>query len=382
VTETFEFAVIGGGIAGASAAFRLAEHGRTVLLEAESQPGYHTTGRSAALYSERYRNPVIRGLAAASGALLSDPPDGFADAPLLLPRGLLIIGRPDQGEALKAQFTPEQVAAGIAEPMPIAEACRLCPALRHDYAAGAFFVPGAQDIDVNGLHRGFLRGFARAGGRLFCDARVSSIVRDGEGWRIESADGAAFRASVIVNAAGAWTDEVGRLAGLGPLGLAPKRRTCITFDPPQSLAAALPSWPMVMDAAEEFYFKPEAGRVLASPADETDTAPVDAQPEELDVALAADRIERATVLEVRRITHRWAGLRSFLPDKMPVAGPDPAEPGFIWLAGLGGFGIMTSEALGRAAASAALRTDLPRDLAARGIKPGDLSPERLKSIRH
>lgn len=376
MAATADFAVIGGGIAGASAAWRLAAHGSVLLLEAEDQPGYHTTGRSAALFSERYKNPVIRGLAAASGGLLFEPPDGFADAPLLAPRGLLITGRDDQKAALDGQFTPEQLAEGIAEPVSIEEACRLSPALRPDYYTGAYLVPAAQDIDVNGLHRGFLRGFQRAGGRLVCSARVTALSREGDGWRIETPAGV-FWAGAVVNAAGAWADEVAALAGLKPLGLQPKRRTCITFDPPADLAAGLPRWPMVIDATEEFYFKPEAGRVLASPADETNSPPVDAQAEELDVAIAADRVQQATVMEVRRITHRWAGLRNFLPDKMPVAGQDPAEPSFVWLAGLGGFGIMTSEALGRAACAAALQAPLPDDLAARDVSAAALSPARL-----
>lgn len=222
--ETADFAVIGGGIAGASAAYRLAAHGSVLLLEAESQPGYHTTGRSAALYSERYKNPVIRGLAAASAGLLFEPPDGFADEPLVTPRGLLIIGREDQRAALDGQFSPEQLSCGIAEPVSVAEACSLSPSLRPDYITGAYLVPAAQDIDVNALHRGFLRGFAKAGGRLVCNARVQALTREGEGWRIETTAGM-YAAGVVVNAAGAWADEVARLAGLQPLGLAPKRRT-------------------------------------------------------------------------------------------------------------------------------------------------------------
>ena len=376
MAASFDFAVIGGGIAGASAAYRLAEHGSVLLLEAESHPGYHTTGRSAALYSERYRNPLIRSLAAASGALLAEPPDGFATSPLLLPRGLVIVGREDQRAALDGQFTLEQLDAGIAEPIALEEAYRLSPALRPDYYAGAYHVPAAQDIDVNGLHRGFLSGFRRAGGQAVYNARVERLDWLGTGWRIETRAGA-FSAGVAVNAAGAWADDVARLAGLLPLGLQPKRRTCITFNPPDALAEGLPRWPMVIDATESFYFKPEAGRVLASPADETDTLPTDAQPEELDVAVTVECVHEATTLRVERITHRWAGLRSFLPDRMPVAGCDPSQPAFVWLAGLGGFGIMTSEALGRATAAAAVQGSLSADLVRHGVSAAALLPARL-----
>jgi D-arginine dehydrogenase len=372
--QTADFAVIGAGIAGASAAYRLAAHGSVVLVEQEEAPGYHTTGRSAALYSRRYKNPLIRGLAAASGAFLEGPPEGFAEHPLLAPRGLMIVGRPDQQAALDGQFTADQIASGLAGAIPVAEACRLVPVLDPAYLGGALLLPSAKDIDVNGLHRGFLGGFARAGGRVVTDAELISARREGGAWRIETKAGD-FAAGAVVNAAGAWVDAVAERCGVRPLGIRPMRRTCVTFDPPAGLDPA--AWPMVMDAGEAFYFKPEAGRILASPCDETDQPPSDAQPEELDVAIAVDRVERATTLNVGRITHRWAGLRCFLADRMPVAAEDPEAPGFVWLAGLGGFGIMTSEALGRAAAAAALGEPLPADLAAEGVTAEMLSPLRL-----
>lgn len=372
--RSVDFVVVGAGIAGASAAYRLAARGSVVLLEQEEAPGYHTTGRSAALYSRRYKNPLIRGLAGASGAFLEDPPDGFAEHPLLTPRGLLVIGRPDQQAALDGQFTPEQIASGLASAVPVEEACRLVPVLDPAYLGGALLLPSAKDIDVNGLHRGFLRGLGRAGGEVVTDAGLISGRREGGAWRIETKAGA-FSAGAVVNAAGAWVDTVADRCGIRPLGIAPKRRTCVTFDPPAGLDPA--AWPMVMDAGEGFYFKPEAGRILASPCDETDQPPSDAQPEEFDVAIAVDRVERAATLKVGRITHRWAGLRCFLADRMPVAAEDPEAPGFVWLAGLGGFGIMTSEALGRAAASAALGEPLPTDLAAEGVTAEMLSPLRL-----
>lgn len=374
MAETADVIVIGAGVAGASAAFRLAPKARVVLLEAESQPGYHTSGRSAALYSKRYKNPLIRGLAAASGGFLENPPDGFAAAPLLAPRGLLIIGDAGQADAVKDQFTPEQIADGVAQSTTVEDAVRLVPCLDPDYVAHAMLVPKASDIDVHALHRGYLAGARQAGAKLVCDAPATKIARADGAWRVETPAGA-FEAPIVVNAAGAWADKVAELAGLSPLNVRPLRRTCVTFDPPSGLNPG--RWPMAMDADEAFYFKPEAGRILASPCDETESAPVDAQPEEIDVAHAVDRVERATTLSVGRITHRWAGLRVFMPDRLPAIGQDPRADGFVWIAGLGGFGMMTSEAAGRAAAAAALGDDLPADLTAAGVDPAAMSPARF-----
>lgn len=347
MTETFDFAVIGAGIAGASAAFRLAAHGSVVLLEAESQPGYHTTGRSAALYSERYRNPLIRGLAKASGNLLMNPPDGFTDTSLLTPRGLVIIGRPDQQAGLDGQFDAEQLAAGIARPISVDEACALSPALRPEPLSGAFLVPAAQDIDVNALHRGFLAGFARAGGRLVCDAPVQALSRKGGAWSIATRAGG-FEAAVVVNAAGAWADEIAQLAGVAPIGLTPKRRTAMLLPAPANFDTS--DWPIVINEADELYFKPDAGALLISPMDETPSAPCDAAPEELDVASAVARFEASTTAQVSRVTHRWAGLRTFAADGSFVVGFEPGESRFFWLAGQGGYGVQTAPALSRLAA--------------------------------
>lgn len=369
-----DFIVVGAGVAGASAAYRLAPHGRVVILEAESQPGYHTSGRSAALYSKRYKNPSIRGLAAASGAFLEAPPEGFATAPLLTPRGLLIIGREDQAAAVAAQFTPEQLSAGVARPASVEEACRLNPTLDPNYLAAAMYLPAASDIDVGGLHQGYLAGARRAGAKVVLDARVSALAFANGQWTVKTPAGT-FRAPSVINAAGAWADKVAAAAGLDGLGIRPLRRTCVTFDPPAGLDPA--PWPMTMDAEEAFYFKPEAGRILVSPCDEHPSAPVDAQPEELDVAHAIDRVERATTLKVRRVTHRWAGLRCFMPDRLPAVGRDPRAEGFIWLAGLGGFGMMTSEALGRSAAAAALGEATPADILAAGVDPAKVAPARF-----
>jgi D-arginine dehydrogenase len=371
-----DFLVVGAGVAGASVAYRLAEHGSVIMAEMESQPGYHTSGRSAALYSKRYKNPAIRGFAAASGAFLENPPEGFASAPLLTPRGLLIIGREDQADAVTDQFTPDQVRDGVAETLSVDDAVDLVPCLNRDYLVTAMLVPAASDIDVNGLHRGFLAASSRAGVKLITDASITKLSHTGGKWTAETPQGQ-ITARVVVNAAGAWADEVATAAGLGGLGIQPLRRTCLTFDPPAGLDPA--PWPMAMDAEEEFYFKPEAGRILASPCDEHQSQPTDAQPEEIDIAHGVDRVERATSLKVSRITHSWAGLRCFMPDRLPVVGADPRAEDFIWLAGLGGFGMMTSEALGRAAAAAAVQASLPADIASAGVEASAVAPERFLS---
>ena len=371
-----DFLVIGAGVAGASVAYRLAEHGSVIMAEMESQPGYHTSGRSAALYSKRYKNPAIRGFAVASGAFLEDPPEGFAAAPLLTPRGLLIIGREDQTDAVTDQFTPDQIRDGVAETLTIDDAIELLPSLNRDYLGTAMLVPAASDIDVNGLHQGFLAASSRAGVKLILDASIRKLSHKGGKWTAETPQGQ-ISARVVVNAAGAWADIVGEAAGLSGLGIKPLRRTCLTFDPPAGLDPT--PWPMAMDAEEEFYFKPEAGRILASPCDEHQSQPTDAQPEEIDIAHGVDRMERATNLKVSRITHSWAGLRCFMPDRLPVVGADPRAEGFIWLAGLGGFGMMTSEALGRAAAAAAIETTLPADITSAGVESSAVAPDRFLS---
>jgi D-arginine dehydrogenase len=373
-----DFVVIGAGIAGASVAYELATEGRVVLLEREERAGYHTTGRSAALYSHRYKNPTIRGLAIASGDFLENPPAGFTEHPLLTPRGLLVIARADQKAAIDGQFTPEQMASGLARELTLGETIALASPLDPDYVAHALYMESARDIDVHNLHQGYLNGLRARGGTLVTDAGVQTIERDGANWRLRTGAGE-FTASVVVNAAGAWADELAERAGLLPIGLTPMRRTVITFDPPAGTDPTL--WPMVMDAEEKFYFKPEAGRVLASPCDETPVPPSDVQPEEIDVAYAVDFTERATNLKVSQITHRWAGLRSFVADKMPVIGMAPDGDGFLWLAGQGGFGIMTAPAMARAAAALALGRDLPADISAQGVAATDLSPQRLQHAR-
>lgn len=372
---TADFLIIGGGIAGVSAGAWLAPYGRTLVLERESQPGYHATGRSAALYTEHYGNATIRALTRASGAFLKAPPPGFSDHPILSPRGMLLIARADQKDALSA--AEEEIRAGRGAPVRLgwAEARARVPILAPDYGIGAVLDDEAMDIDVHGLLQGYLRAMRKAGGVLIGDAEVIALEHAGGTWRA-STRGAEYHAPILINAAGAWADTLAGLADLPPLAIAPLRRSAAIVALPAGLDPA--GWPAVNDAEEQFYFKPDAGRLLLSPADETPSPPCDAQPEDLDLAIAADRLEHATTLTVTRLERRWAGLRSFAPDRTPVAGFDPLAEGFFWLAGQGGYGIHTSAAMARLAAALARGQRVPTDIEAQGVAAGALAPARLR----
>jgi D-arginine dehydrogenase len=316
-----ELLIVGAGIAGASLACFAAARQRVVLLEAESQPGYHSTGRSAAMFIESYGPPGVRALTRASRAFFAAPPEGFASVPLLRERGTLSVAAPEQLAAL------ESGAAELALPrLAAAQVLERVPVLRPERVAGGLWDAGAADIDVHALHQGLLRGARAQGAALITDARVTSIERDGRRWRVQAGE-RRWRADVVVNAAGAWADRVAALAGLPPIGLQPRRRAAFTFAPPAGLAFA--HWPCVVDIGEAWYFKPDAGALLASPANADPTEPQDVQPEELDIASGIARLEAATTLQIRRPTRTWAGLRSFVADGEPVFGADPLAPGFF-----------------------------------------------------
>lgn len=366
--------VLGAGIAGASVAYELAATHRVLLLEREPQPGMHSTGRSAAIFSEIYGNATVRALSRASRRFLFEPPQGFAEAPLVRPRATLFVAPPDQVAALNAMRDDADVAAGT-EPISVDDAIRRVPILRRERIAAALFEPGASDIDVNGLHQGFVRGFKARGGRLVVDAHIDRLARAHQTWHAHTAE-ATYEAPIVVNAAGAWADQVASQVGLSPLGIEPRRRTVVLFDPPPS--HDIRDWPLTIDADETFYFKPDAGRILLTPADETPSPPCDAQPEELDIALAIDRFENMTTHSVRRVVHKWAGLRSFAPDRTPVVGFDRGEAGVFWLAGQGGYGMQTSSAMARTAAALIRGEDVPHDIAAEGVTPAALTPERFR----
>ena len=370
-----DFLVIGGGIAGASLGYWLARHGRVILLERESQPGYHSTGRSAALFAESYGPRQVRALTLASRAFLDAPPAGFAGHPVLSPRGVLIVATQGQEALLHADWEALRTVSEAMRLLRPDEACARVPVLRPDKVIGAIHDPGAADIDVDALHQGYLRGLRRDGGTVVCAAEVTALRRDGGRWLL-GAGGQRYAAPVVVNAAGAWADEIARLAGVAPIGLTPKRRSAFTFAAPEGLDAA--RWPLATGIAEDWYFKPDAGMLLGTPANADPVEPHDVQPEELDIATGIHRIEQMTTLEIRRPARTWAGLRSFVADGDLVGGFDPAAPGFFWLAAQGGYGIQTSPAMGEACAALVRGEPIPSRIAAFGLTVEMLGPARLR----
>ena len=373
--DKFDCIVIGAGMAGASAAAEIAEAGLWVLLcEAETQPGQHSTGRSAALFTTSYGPPPVRALSRASHAFFAASHPEL-DHALLRPRGALFVAPP--GREAAAEQLADNLGPGV-QRLNSDGARVLFPLLRPRAVACAIFDPSAADVEVASLHALYLRRLAAAGGRLLTRAEARTIQRDGDGWIVDTPAGT-FAAPMVVNAAGAWADAVARLADVRPLGLEPRRRTALLVDPPGGSEAR--DWPMAIDIDEQWYVKPDAGRLLLSPADATPSAPCDAQPEEIDIAIAIDRVQQALDLPVRRIVQKWAGLRSFLPDGVPVAGFDAHAPGFFWLAGQGGYGIQTAPALARATAALLTAQPLPADILAEGLTPEGLSPTRLRAAQ-
>ena len=373
-TASCDIAVIGAGIAGASVAAELAPHAKVLLLEMEAQPGYHTTGRSAAIFAPSYGPAPVRALTRASRGFYLSPPPGFAEIPLFSPRRIMMIARQDQLSSLEALI------AELGEASPVSrigerELRAINPLVREGYATAGMLDENGQDIDVAALHQGYLRRLRAAGGAIMTRSEVTGLSRDRDGWSVITRNGAVV-AALVVNAAGAWADRLGEMAGAGQIGLVPKRRTALTVAAPDGFDAS--PLPLTIDIDEGFYLKPDAGRLLLSPADETPSRPCDAQPDEMDVAVCIDRIETAFDLSVRRIESKWAGLRSFVPDKSPVAGFSTRAPGFFWLAGQGGYGIQTAPALARLAASLITGQQVDADILDQGLDLADLAPERLK----
>jgi D-arginine dehydrogenase len=347
--QEFDILVIGAGMAGASAAAELATAGRRVaLLEAEEAAGYHSTGRSAAIWILNYGPPDVHVLTGLSRAFFETPPPGFVDHSLIRRRPVVFLAPPEQSADLASLLAEGEAVRQIS----LDEIARAVPALRPDYAVAAAIEDDAFDIDVAALHQGFLRQFQRQGGRLALSARARAMVRTRGLWQVETADGARFAGPILVNAAGAWGDEVAKSAGVAPLGLTPKRRTGAIIDPAPYIVA---DWPLVQDVVQSWYVRPEArSRLMVTPADATPTHPHDVQPDEIDIAIGIDRMQRALAIDVRRVERSWAGLRTFTPDGSLAFGWDPQAEGFFWCVGQGGYGIQTAPAAGRLVAALVL----------------------------
>ncbi|MGH3118193.1 MAG: NAD(P)/FAD-dependent oxidoreductase [Gaiellales bacterium] len=366
--------VIGGGIAGVSAGYYLALSGRDVVLaEQEATLAYHSTGRSAALFFQNYGAMANRPLTRGSREFFEHPPDGLVDHNLMAPRGALWVGRSDQIDSLRLALAQSKEGDGSAMWLEPVQAVQIVPALRHEYLAGAVWEPEPVDLDVAAIHQAFVRGMRAAGADVITKAPITGITRRAGQWDVAVGD-QIVRAEVVVNAAGAWCDVVAAMAGARPIGLQPMRRTA--FMVPGSTAYA--DWPLVCDVDNEFYFRPDGVQILCSLADETPTDPYDARPEEIDIALAIERINIATTLGIRTVRSSWAGLRSFAPDRAMVIGFDPEADRFFWLAGQGGTGIQSAPAAGRLTAALVEGKDAPEDLTEFGLDLDKLSPGRFE----
>lgn len=374
MSQIFDVAVIGGGIAGASFAYRVAGQRSLILLERENQVGYHSTGRSAAEFSSQFQSPWVVALADSSYDFLINPPAGFTDIDLLIPRGSLTIAQREQAHLIESAFSHIQSTSPESRILHPDDALAMVPFLKADYVAAAFYDPLNWDMEVDSLLQGYLRLARRAGAQVQLGSPVSSIHRQGDVYHLRTPAGE-VRCRKIVNAAGAWADDFAAMAGLDRLGIVPYRRTAITVDGPEGLD--LSTLPIVNEVEEAFYFKPESGRIMVSPADATPSEACDAQPEELDVAYAAHFLSESTTLPIKHIAHKWAGLRSFAPDKRQVVGFSPQDENFFWLAGQGGSGILTSPALSAWAAGVFLDGAPPADLCKAGLPTEFFSPARL-----
>lgn len=372
-----DYLVIGAGIAGASTGYWLSAHGRVVVLEREAQPGYHSTGRSAAHYTVAYGTPQVRALTAASRAFFDNPPAGFCEHPLLSPRPEMVVDFSDDPEELRRQYESGKALVPQMRLLDAEQACSIVPVLRRDKVFGATYDPTGADIDTDALHQGYLRGIRRNQGQVLCNHEALEIRRVDGAWEVRC-DAGSYRAAVLVNAAGAWCDAIAGLAGVRPLGLQPKRRSAFIFAPPPGIDCH--DWPMLVSLDESFYLKPDAGMLLGSPANADPVEAHDVQPEQLDIATGMYLIEEATTLTIRRPEHTWAGLRSFVADGDLVAGYAADAEGFFWVAAQGGYGIQTSAAMGEASAALIRHQPLPAHLREHGLDEAMLSPRRLSPL--
>ncbi|MCW5658133.1 MAG: FAD-binding oxidoreductase [Burkholderiaceae bacterium] len=371
----FDAVIFGAGIAGASCAHALAPHAKVLLLEREAQPGMHSTGRSAAMFMESYGPPQVRALTRASRGFYEAPPAGFADMPILQPRGALYVAWQGQ-EAMLDELYATLEATGTAVSRIDADEClRRVPVLRAQGLLGGVFEVDATDIDVHALHQGFLRSARRAGAAMWTDAELARAHNPNGTWTVELADGRSVGARTLINAAGAWADDVAQRCGAQPLGIQPKRRSAFTFAAPPGVD--IRPWPTVADVGESWYFKPDAGQLLGSPANADPVPAHDVMPEELDIAIGIAAIEERTSLNIRRPARTWAGLRSFSRDGELVIGWDARRPAFFWLAAQGGYGIQSAAGAAQLAAALWLGAPLPAGLRAQNVQVHALEPARF-----
>ena len=367
----YDFLVIGAGISGASAAYELAASGSVVVLEAESIPGYHSTGRSAALYTPNYGPDLVRRINKQSHEFFYAPPMDFAEHSLLSPRGMMMIASPEQESEFKMEM--RDPTPGIEE-ITAQEVLRRAPFLKSDQVVGGTYESGVFDMDVNAIHQGYLRGFTKRGGELLVNSPVCSLRRTQNHWIVKAGD-RIVEARIVINAAGAWADEIGRLAGAKSIGLIPKRRTAAMIDAPASIN--LDTVPAMDFMGCENYIKPEKYQLMISPGDELPVTAQDIQPDDFDIAVLVDWVETVTQINVSKINHQWAGLRCFVGDGKPVVGFDPTLGNFFWLAGQGGYGIMMAPALAKATAELVTNRCLSKKFVDAGITAESCSPSRL-----
>lgn len=371
--KSYDVLVVGGGMAGVSIGYEMAADRSVGLLEMESTLAFHTTGRSAATFLESYGGPQIRALTTASRAFLENPPEMFESKPLS-PLPLLFVAPEGRGEVLRQLQAEVSVLVPDVRLVDPEEALELNPALSPGYVELGMLEPGAMEIDVHAVHQGYLRGLRQRKGEVHPSARVVSARREDGIWRISDAQGGEFQAPVVVNAAGAWVDQVATVAGAKPVGIMPLRRTIFMLAAPEGLDTS--RLPLTGDIDSTYYIKPEGPQFLCSPADETPQDPCDARPDEMEIARALDAVNAATTLNARHVRSSWAGLRNFTPDRIPVVGFDPQAEGFFWFAGQGGYGIQTAPAMARTGAALIHGNDVPQDIRARGLAAADLAPDR------
>ena len=376
--KVYDVVIIGGGMAGISVAYRIAPHCSVLILEQESQPAYHTTGRSAAMYMETYGTEQIRALTRASRKFFDNAiTNSFSDTPLVTPRGCIYVAAPDETQQMHALYdemrnnSPDNV-----QLIDRDKVMSLAPIMRPERVAGAIYEEHAEDIDVNALLLSFLRGARAHGAELRPSTSLESAKKINGLWHIQTSQGDAIQAQTLVNAAGAWADVIAERSGIEPIGFVPYRRSAFTFDPPADLA--IKDLVLVVGIMENYYVKPDAGQLLGSPANADPTIPHDVVAEELDIASGIYHIEENTTLTIPRPNHTWAGLRTFSPDKDLVIGEEPQAKGFFWLAGQGGYGIQSAPGVSELAACLILNKTLSDTLKKEGVNPRIISPARFR----